>query len=104
MAEASTMFLTMKRLIALSLGTITPDASHLTRFTCNEQHETRMSPGPVPPRTTSRDQHTHPHCGPADVHGRGRSCSFLRFSSSSSWLLDAAADGSKEIGSGLVLF
>jgi hypothetical protein len=36
MAEASTMFLTMKRLMALSLGTITPEASQRTRLTCRE--------------------------------------------------------------------
>jgi hypothetical protein len=34
MADASTMFLTMKRLMALSLGTITPEASQRTRRTC----------------------------------------------------------------------
>lgn len=34
MAEASTMFLTMKRLMALSFGTITPEASQRTRRTC----------------------------------------------------------------------
>ena len=34
MADASTMFLTMKRLMALSFGTITPEASHLTLLTC----------------------------------------------------------------------
>jgi len=34
MAEASTIFRTMKRLMALSLGTSTPEASHLTRRTC----------------------------------------------------------------------
>ena len=34
MAEASTMFLTMKRLMALSLATNTPDASQRTRLTC----------------------------------------------------------------------
>ena len=34
MADASTMFLTMKRLMALSLATSTPDASQRTRLTC----------------------------------------------------------------------
>ena len=34
MADASTMFLTMKRLMALSLATSTPDASQRTLFTC----------------------------------------------------------------------
>lgn len=33
MAEASTMFLTMKRLMALSLGTSTPEDSQRTRLT-----------------------------------------------------------------------
>ena len=33
MADASTMLRTMKRLIALSLATSTPDASQRTRFT-----------------------------------------------------------------------
>lgn len=33
-AEASTMFRTMKRLMALSFGTSTPDASQRTRLTC----------------------------------------------------------------------
>lgn len=33
-AEASTIFLTMKRLIALSFATSTPEASHLTLLTC----------------------------------------------------------------------
>lgn len=37
MADASTMFLTMKRLMALSLGTITPEASQRTRRTCKPQ-------------------------------------------------------------------
>ena len=36
MADASTMFLTMKRLIALSLATSTPDASQRTLFTCRQ--------------------------------------------------------------------
>jgi hypothetical protein len=37
MAEASTMFLTMKRLMALSLGTSTPEDSQRTRLTCNQE-------------------------------------------------------------------
>ena len=37
MADASTMFLTMKRLMALSLATSTPDASQRTRLTCTCQ-------------------------------------------------------------------
>jgi hypothetical protein len=40
MAEASTMFLTMKRLMALSLGTITPEASQRTRRTCSSSPHT----------------------------------------------------------------
>lgn len=38
MAEASTMLRTMKRLMALSLGTITPEASQRTRRTCSTRH------------------------------------------------------------------
>ena len=42
-ADASTIFLTMKRLIALSLATSTPDASQRTRLTyvgaCQAQAE-----------------------------------------------------------------
>ena len=37
MAEASTMLRTMKRLMALSLATSTPEASHRTRLTCKAQ-------------------------------------------------------------------
>ena len=49
MADASTMLRTINRLTALSLGTSTPDASHLTRLTCRRvtigTSSTRCKPG-----------------------------------------------------------
>lgn len=60
MAEASTMFLTMKRLMALSLGTITPEASQRTRRTCSSSPPHRqllllLSPAAKPPAALIAD-------------------------------------------------
>ena len=47
MADASTMLRTMKRLMALSLATSTPDASQRTRFTCFFTKRERAQPLPI---------------------------------------------------------
>jgi hypothetical protein len=65
MAEASTMLRTMNRLMALSFGTITPEASQRTRRTCGHNSATggRLSAG----ATTAGYTHTHP-CPGSTTH------------------------------------
>jgi hypothetical protein len=54
------MFLTMKRLMALSLGTITPEASQRTRRTCTNQQQPQSSTTAA----AALDDHTVMPAGP----------------------------------------
>ena len=61
MADASTMFLTRKRLMALSLATSTPDDSHLTRLTCTGACAL-LSRAPPTPRLPAQPGSSHGPC------------------------------------------